>query len=106
MSPPPLHRDGPTQEALFDYLAGRLLPPAAQWVQSHLETCPECGSALERLRAVRTLLQPRADSPLRRQRHLVAMRRKLVDPPRPAFRPLRIVFGVGALVAAALLVGF
>jgi hypothetical protein len=77
-----VHTGGPTEDALFDWLGGRLHPQAAQWISEHVAGCARCAAAVEQVHAVRDALEPPELSPFQRQRDLQAVRRRLEAPRR------------------------
>ena len=80
MTPSPqIHNGGPTEDVLFDFVAGRLHPQAAEWIESHLDSCARCTGAVERVRQVREALEAPAESPFARQAAINAVRRRLED---------------------------
>jgi ferric-dicitrate binding protein FerR (iron transport regulator) len=93
-----VHAGGPTEDALFDWLAGRLRPQAAQWIADHVQGCKRCSAAVERVRAVREALEPPELGPFQRQRDIAAVRRRLE---KPTHRLPRFVW-VSSLALAAL----
>jgi ferric-dicitrate binding protein FerR (iron transport regulator)/outer membrane protein assembly factor BamD (BamD/ComL family) len=97
-----VHNGGPTEDALFDWLAGRLRPQAAQWIEDHVESCQRCTQVVKSMEAVRDALEPPELSPFQRQRDIAAVRRKLEKPARRVPRlalASSLVFAVLALVA-------
>jgi len=96
-----VHAGGPTEDALFDWHAGRLRPQAAQWIAEHVEGCKRCTEAVERVRAIRAALEAPELSPFQRQRDIAAVRRRLAE--RPARRVPRFAWvSVSSLALAAL----
>jgi ferric-dicitrate binding protein FerR (iron transport regulator) len=75
-----LHAGGPTEDALFDWMAGRLHPEAGEWIADHVEGCARCAQAVRRVEAVRSALEPPEVSPFQRLRDLTAVRRRLEQP--------------------------
>jgi tetratricopeptide (TPR) repeat protein len=80
---PFVHDGGPTQEALFAFVAGRLHPEAAGWIGSHVEGCARCQEAMARIDAVRDALEPPPEPPFMRQADLAAVRKRLEHHPWP-----------------------
>jgi TolA-binding protein len=102
-----LHTGGPTRDALYDFIAGRLHPDAAAWISVHVQTCPECTAAMERVSSLREALEPPVESPFQRQKSINAVRRRLAEPAaRRSRKPLWISLSTTFAVAAALLVWF
>jgi hypothetical protein len=77
-----VHAGGPTEDALYDYLAGRLHPDAEPWIAEHVRGCRRCGEVVARVEAAKQALQPPAIDPFARQRTLNAVRKKLEKPQR------------------------
>ncbi|HEY7956447.1 MAG TPA: tetratricopeptide repeat protein [Polyangia bacterium] len=77
-----VHPGGPTEDALFDHLAGRLHPQAGEWIAAHVASCARCTAAVAHLEAVREALEPPPELPFQRQRDLQAVRRRLDRPRR------------------------
>jgi tetratricopeptide (TPR) repeat protein len=99
-----VHDGGPTQEALFAFVAGRLHPEAAGWIGSHVETCARCQETMGRIDAVREALEPPPEPPFMRQADLAAVRKRLEHQSWP-WR--RMAWGtlVGMAAGVALVVG-
>jgi hypothetical protein len=93
-----VHSGGPTEDALFDWLAGRLRPQAAQWIADHVDGCKRCSAAVAQVRAVREALEPPEPGPFQRQSDIAAVRRRLQ---KPAHRLPRFAW-VSSLALAAL----
>ncbi len=94
-----VHAGGPTEDALFDYVAGRLHPQAGQWIAEHVESCQRCTSAVEQVSSVRAALEPPAESPFQRQSDITAVRRRLATPRGFTRRP-KLFWSVGVSFAA------
>jgi ferric-dicitrate binding protein FerR (iron transport regulator) len=77
-----VHNGGPTEDVLFDFVAGRLHPQASEWIESHLAACVRCGVAIDRVRALRQALEPPAETPFARQAAINAVKRRLEQPTR------------------------
>lgn len=77
-----VHAGGPTEDALYDYLAGRLHPDAEPWIAEHVRGCRRCGAVVARVEAAKQALEPPAVDPFARQRTLNAVRKKLEQPKR------------------------
>ena len=77
-----VHAGGPTEDALFDYLAGRLHPQAAEWIAAHVDGCARCTELASRVRDVRSALEPPPEEPFQRQRDITNVRRRLERPRR------------------------
>jgi ferric-dicitrate binding protein FerR (iron transport regulator)/TolA-binding protein len=101
-APRPLfvHAGGPTEDALFDYIAGRLHPQARDWIAAHVQTCTRCAALAERVRSVREALEPPPEEPFQRQRDITAVRRRLE---RPRRRPGWLALSAAGVMAAAAL---
>jgi hypothetical protein len=95
-----LHAGGPTKDALFDFVAGRLHRDAAQWIGVHVQTCPTCTEAIERLTAVREAMEAPAESPFQRQKDINAVRRRLAEPKRAPRRRF-VWLGAGGFLTLA-----
>jgi ferric-dicitrate binding protein FerR (iron transport regulator)/tetratricopeptide (TPR) repeat protein len=80
---PFVHDGGPTQEALFAFVAGRLHPEAAGWIGSHVESCARCQEIMARIDAVRDALEPPPEPRFMRQADLAAVRKRLEHQPWP-----------------------
>ena len=96
-----VHANGPTRDALFELAAGRMHPEAAAWLEEHIRGCDECGTVLARITATRLALEPPAEQPFVRQRHLTEVRHRLAE--RRKGR-LRLLIPAAALAAAAVVV--
>ncbi len=81
MNTEPLHIGGPTEEALFDWRAGRLHPEAADWIGAHVDGCERCRATLAHIDGVRASLEPPPEPPFLRQRQIAAVRRRLEERP-------------------------
>ena len=77
----PLHVGGPTEEALFAWRAGRLLPEAAEWIDAHVDGCARCTAALAQLDAVHDALEPPPEPAFLRQRQITEVRRRIEERP-------------------------
>ncbi len=95
-----VHSGGPSEEVLFDFVAGRLHPQASEWIESHLDGCARCTGAVERVRAVRQALEAPEETPFARQAAINAVKRRLEERPRGR----RIWLPALSLAALALLV--
>jgi ferric-dicitrate binding protein FerR (iron transport regulator) len=101
-----VHPGGPTEDALFDYLAGRLHPQAAEWIREHVEGCARCSALAVRVRDVRSALEPPPEEPFQRQRDITSVRRRL-ERPRRRLHWVALSTGVAfAALAFALWIGF
>jgi ferric-dicitrate binding protein FerR (iron transport regulator)/TolA-binding protein len=95
------HPGSPTDDALFDYAAGRMHPDAAEFVAAHLEGCARCAARHARVIEVRLALEAPPVGPFDPQRAVSAVKRRLATPRRA--RPWALALGVtAALVVGAL----
>jgi ferric-dicitrate binding protein FerR (iron transport regulator)/tetratricopeptide (TPR) repeat protein len=95
-----VHVGGPTEDALFDWVAGRLHPQAADWIAAHVDGCVRCTRLAEQVRDVRRALEPPPEEPFTRQRAIHAVKRRL-ERPRRRVRSWAVL-GAGAAACAAL----
>lgn len=98
MTVPHVHPGGPTEDALFEWLGGRLHPEAAQWIGAHVTGCRRCTERVRRIEAVREALEPPAIPPFQLQRDVTAVRRRLAAPRR---RPPLLWASAGLTLAVA-----
>ncbi len=102
---PVVHVGGPTEEALFAFRAGRLLPEAAGWIGDHVDGCQRCRRAMARIDAVHEALEPPAEPPFMRQADITAVRRRL-ERRRPVWSRLTLAACASALAGFALMMAF
>jgi ferric-dicitrate binding protein FerR (iron transport regulator) len=100
-----VHNGGPTEDVIFDFVAGRLHPQASEWIESHLAGCARCTSAVDRVRALREALEPPPETPFARQAAINAVKRRL-ESRRPGVRRYWLPALSLATAAAAALVVF
>ena len=96
-----VHAGGPTEEALFDFRAGRLHPEAAEWIGAHVDGCARCRSTMARIDAVREALEPPPEPPFMRQADIIAVRHRL-EHGRVRWRRMGWAACAGALAGFAL----
>ena len=72
-----VHVGGPTREVLFDLAAGRVHAETAVWLQQHVSGCALCQHLMARITAAREALEPPAEAPFARQRHLAEVQHRL-----------------------------
>jgi outer membrane protein assembly factor BamD (BamD/ComL family) len=99
----PLHIGGPTEEALFDWRAGRLHPEAADWIGAHVDGCERCRATVAHIDAVHDALEAPAEPPFLRQRQIAEVKRRLVERPTRyvPWRQMRWAALAGALAGFA-----
>lgn len=102
---PLVHDGGPTEEALFDFRAGRLHPEAADWIGAHVDGCTRCRTKMERIDAIDDALEPPPEPPFMRQANIAAVRRKL-ERSRLPWRRMGWAACAGALAGFALVFFF
>lgn len=91
------------EDELSAYVDGALDPEAATRVAAHLATCPACRSAVEDLRAVRSLLRT-VSGPAPEPAALARVLRRLETPrDRPRMGPWAVAVATAAVAAALLL---
>ncbi|MDB4964755.1 MAG: hypothetical protein JWN44_444, partial [Myxococcales bacterium] len=100
-----VHDGGPTEEALFDFRAGRLHPEAAQWIADHVHGCRRCGVTMGRLDAVQEALEPPPEPPFMRQSDITAVRHRLDRGRRVPWRQMAWGACVGAIAGFLLVFG-
>jgi tetratricopeptide (TPR) repeat protein len=100
-----VHDGGPTEEALFDFRAGRLHPEAAEWIADHVEGCARCGVTMARIDAVREALEPPPEPPFMRQSDITAVRHRLDRGRRVPWRPMAWAALTGAVAGFLLVFG-
>lgn len=101
MSAPLVHDGGPTEDALFDFVGGRLHPEAAQWIGEHVDGCTRCRAVMARIDAVREALEPPPEPAFMRQSDLATVRRRL-EKRRVPWQRMGWAATVGALAGFAL----
>ncbi|HEX4457705.1 MAG TPA: PEGA domain-containing protein [Polyangia bacterium] len=99
---PVVHVGGPTEEALFAFRAGRLLPEAAGWIGDHVDGCQRCRRAMHRIDALHEALEPPAERPFVRQADITAVRRRL-ERRRPAWSKIGLATCACAVASFALM---
>jgi outer membrane protein assembly factor BamD (BamD/ComL family) len=98
-----VHNGGPTQEALYAFVAGRLQAEAATWIGSHVRHCARCSSLVARIDGVHAALEPPAEPPFRRQADITAVRRRLERKQDPRQRLAVLMLAAGAAGFALML---
>ena len=72
-----VHAGGPTREVLFDLAAGRVHAETAVWLEQHVSGCVLCQHLMARITAAREALEPPAETPFARQRHIAEVQHRL-----------------------------